>query len=186
MNHFQVANNNSFVFNFIFFASFECMRTHTSSFCAFDYNVFVRVIHEIMQNVFSILTFVINVISFSSLNMITSLFISRFEKFLDIIEYDENRNCLNTWKQNLIQRMNANHDRYFINRVKIVYVESRLIIEKKAHNLMSQYRMNDLCTLINFVDWRQKFRHACDNFFEVENARRYFQNELKQNIMSFF
>ena len=95
MNHFQVANNNSFVLNSTFFASFELMRTHTFFFFAFDYNVFARAMHEIMQSAFSTLTLVINIISSSFLNMTTSFFISRFEKLFDIIEYDEDRDCLN-------------------------------------------------------------------------------------------
>ena len=95
MNYFQIANSNSFVLNFTFFASFELMRTHTFSSLVFDYNVFARAMHEIMQNAFSTLILVINVTSISFLNMITFLFISRFEKLFDIIEYDENRDCLN-------------------------------------------------------------------------------------------
>ena len=95
MNYFQIANNNSFVLNFTSFASFELMRTHISFSLAFDYNVFARVMHEIMQNLFSIFILVINVISFSFLNMIISFFISRFEKLFDIIKHDENRDCLN-------------------------------------------------------------------------------------------
>ena len=46
--------------------------------------------------------------------------------------------------------MNINYDRYFIDRVKIVYAKSRLIIEKKVHNLMNQYRVNELCVLKSF------------------------------------
>jgi len=48
--------------------------------------------------------------------------------------------------------MNVNDDRYFFHQVKIIYVESRLIIDKKTHNLMSQYRVNDLCIIFIFAD----------------------------------
>ena len=33
--------------------------------------------------------------------------------------------------------MNVNNDRYFINRVKIIYAKSRLIINKKVYNFMN-------------------------------------------------
>ena len=48
--------------------------------------------------------------------------------------------------------MSVNHDRYLIDRVKIAYVEFRLIIKKKAHNFVNQYRVNNLCIFINFLD----------------------------------
>ena len=70
MNHFQIANNNSFVFNFTSFASFEFMRTHTFFSFVFDYNVFARAMHEIMRSAFSTFILVINVTFFSFLNMI--------------------------------------------------------------------------------------------------------------------
>ncbi len=56
-----------------------------------------------------------------------SIFI-RFKKLFDISEYKKNKNHLNVWKQNLIQRMNMNDDHYFSHWAKIIYVESRLII----------------------------------------------------------
>jgi len=48
--------------------------------------------------------------------------------------------------------MNVNDDRYLFHRVKIIYVESRFIIDKKTHNLMNQYRVNDLCIIFIFAD----------------------------------
>jgi len=67
-----------------------------------------------------------------------SIFI-KFKKLFDIFEYERNKDWLNVWKQSLIQCMNINNNYYFFNWVKIVYVESRLIINKKIHNLMNQY-----------------------------------------------
>jgi len=77
----------------------------------------------------------------------------KFEKLFDISEYEKNKDWLNVWKQSLIQRMNINDDRYLFHQVKIVYVESWFIINKKIHNLMSQYRVNDLCIIFIFADW---------------------------------
>ncbi len=85
-------------------------------------------------------------------NFVAVIIASRFEKLLDISEYERDKDRLNAWKQSLIQRMNVNDDRYFFHRVKIVYVESRLIIDKKIHNLMSQYGVNDLCIIFIFAD----------------------------------
>jgi hypothetical protein len=48
--------------------------------------------------------------------------------------------------------MHINHDRYSFDEFKIAYAKNRLIIEKKTHNLMNSYRVDDLCTLIFFVD----------------------------------
>ena len=72
------------------------------------------------------------------------------EKLPDIIEYDEDRDCLDAWKQSLRQWLHMNHDWYFINYEKIMYAESQFIIGKKAHNLIGQHWVNDLCTLISF------------------------------------
>ncbi len=78
-----------------------------------------------------------------------------------------------------------NDDHYFFHRVKIVYVESRLIIDRKTHNLMSQYWVNDLCIIFIFADWWHKLRHYCDNSFETEDARLYLRETLKQDMNSF-
>ena len=64
----------------------------------------------------------------------TSVFISLFrllKKLLDIIEYDKDRDKLDVWKQIFKQKMHIDHDRYFIDVLKIFYVEFRLIIKKK-------------------------------------------------------
>ncbi len=85
-------------------------------------------------------------------NFVAVFIAFRFEKFLDISEYERNKDWLNAWKQSLIQRINVNDDHYFSHQVKIIYVESRLIINKKIHNLMSQYWVNDLCIIFIFAD----------------------------------
>ncbi len=85
--------------------------------------------------------------------MLATFITSRFKKLLDIFEYEKNKDWLNAWKQSLIQRINVNDDHYFFHQVKIIYVESRLIIDKKTHNLMSQYRVNDLYIIFIFADW---------------------------------
>jgi len=48
--------------------------------------------------------------------------------------------------------MNMNDDHYFFHQVKTIYVESRLIIDKKTHNLMNQYQVNDLYIIFIFAD----------------------------------
>ncbi len=72
-----------------------------------------------------------------SVNSVAIIITSWFEKLFDISEYEKNKDWLNAWKQSLIQRMNMNDDHYFFHRVKIIYVESWFIIDKKTHNLMS-------------------------------------------------
>ncbi len=86
-------------------------------------------------------------------NSVAVFIASKFEKLLNISEYERKKDRLNAWKQNLIQRMNMNDDYYFFHQVKIIYIESRLIINKKTHNLMSQYQVNDLCIIFIFADW---------------------------------
>ena len=113
-----------------------------------------------------------------------SIFI-KFKKLLDIFEYEKNKNHLNVWKQSLIQRMNMNDDHYLSHRAKIIYVESRLIIDKKIHNLMSQYRVNDLCIIFIFTDWWHKLHHCCNNSFKTEDVHLYFCKTLKQDMNNF-
>ena len=67
------------------------------------------------------------------------IFVRLSEKLSDIVEYDEDKDKLNAWKQSLKQCMHMHHDRYIIDEVKIVYVKSHLIIEKKTHILMMSY-----------------------------------------------
>ena len=75
--------------------------------------------------------------------------------------------------------MHINHDRYFIDILKIFYVESRLIIKKKVHIFISFYRINDICIIFVFVTYLRTFRNVYKNFFEVEDARVYFRNIFK-------
>ncbi len=70
-------------------------------------------------------------------NSVVIIIAFRFKKLFNISEYERNKDWLNAWEQSLIQCMNMNDDHYFSHRVKIIYVESRLIIDKKTHNLMS-------------------------------------------------
>jgi len=107
------------------------------------------------------------------------------EKLPDIVEYDEDRDKLNAWKQSLKQRMHMNHDRYTTDEAKIAYAESRLIIGKKAHILMMPYRTNGICNLATFDEYLRTLRHCCDNPFEAEDARTYLRETLKQGSMSF-
>ena len=118
-------------------------------------------------------------------NSVAVFIASKFKKLFDISEYERNKDQLNAWEQSLIQRMNMNDDHYFFHRVKIIYVESRLIIDKKTHNLMSQYRVNDLCIIFIFADWQYKLHHCCNNSFKTEDAHLYFRETLKQDINSF-
>ena len=77
--------------------------------------------------------------------------------------------------------MHANHDRYFIDVFKIVYVESRLVIEKKTHNLMNQYRTNDICTFIDVKKYFKNFRYCCENLHEQKDVVIYLYDTLKQD-----
>ena len=81
--------------------------------------------------------------------------------------------------------MNENHDRYFIDSFKIIYVESRLIIEKRVFILIMSYRKNDVCILSIFSKYFRILRYVCENLFEVENARTYFRDTFKQDFDNF-
>ncbi len=118
-------------------------------------------------------------------NSVTVFIASKFEKLFDIFEYERNKDRLNAWKQSLIQRMNVNDDCYLSHWVKIIYVKSRLIINKKTHNLMSQYQVNDLCIIFIFADWQHKLHHCCNNSFKTEDAHLYLYETLKQDMNSF-
>ena len=94
------------------------------------------------------------VVNFSiSLLQATAPATHRSEKLPDTAEYDEDRDHLNAWEQSLRQRLNINHDQYLTNCEKIAYAESQLIIGKKAHNLMGQYQVKGLCTLLSFKEY---------------------------------
>ena len=107
------------------------------------------------------------------------------EKLPDIEQYDGDRDKLDAWEQSLIQRMNINHDRYPTDSAKIAYAESRLIIGKKASNLMMLYRQDGICTITTFVAYRAALRRCCGNPFEAEDARTYLRDTLKQGSNTF-
>ena len=85
-------------------------------------------------------------------NSIVVFIAFKFKKLFDIFKYERDKDQLNAWKQSLIQRMNMNDNHYFFHRVKIIYVKSWLIINKKTHNLMNQYWVNDLCIIFIFAN----------------------------------
>lgn len=107
------------------------------------------------------------------------------EKLPDVDKYEGEVEKLDAWEDALVQRLYGNEDRYPTDKSKIIYAESRLTITKKAHNLMKRYRVNGLCTLNSFEDWRRKLREACGNRFEEEDARLYLRDTLKQGSLSF-
>ncbi len=159
------------------------------SFIVLSSSVYIELNSQSLAMIAQIITQILNNQSFLivhfSANSVAVIIASRFEKLFNISEYEKDKDRLNAWEQSLIQRMNVNDDRYFFHRVKIVYVESRLIIDKKTHNLMSQYRVNDLCIIFIFADWQHKLHHCCDNSFETEDARLYLRETLKQDMNSF-
>ncbi len=75
-----------------------------------------------------------SVIHFST-NFVFSI-VLKSEKLSDILQYEGDKNQLDAWEQNLIQRMNVNYDRYLIAYTKIAYAKSRLTIEKKIYNFI--------------------------------------------------
>ena len=139
---------------------------------AFDFQIFAQVLTDVIQR---------NSVSIASTLIVFLVALSKFEKLSDIKKYERNRDQLNAWEQSFIHRMHANHDRYSIDIVKIVYVESRLIIEKKTHNLMNQYRKNDICTLMNVKKYLKKLRYCCENSHEQKDVVVYLYDTLKQS-----
>ncbi len=128
----------------------------------------------------------ISVIHLSSASVtVAVILVWLFKKLSDIVEYNEDKDKLNAWKQSLKQRMHMNHDRYIIDEVKIIYVESHLIIEKKTYILMMSYQTNDICNLAIFDEYLWILHHYCDNSFEAEDACTYLREILKQDSMSF-
>ncbi len=121
----------------------------------------------------------------SSANFVVVFITFKFKKLLDIFKYKKNKDWLNAWKQSLIQRMNMNDDCYFFHWIKIIYIESWFIINKKTHNLMNQYWVNDFCIIFIFTDWWYKLHHYYDNSFKTENAYLYFHKTLKQEMNNF-
>ncbi len=111
------------------------------SFIIFSSSVYIELNSQSLVIITQIIAQILNNQSFLivhfSANSVAVFITSRFKKLLDISEYERDKDQLNAWKQSLIQRMNMNDDHYFFHRVKIIYVESWLIIDKKIHNLMS-------------------------------------------------
>ncbi len=126
------------------------------SFIVFSSSVYIKLNSQFLMTIAQIVAQILNnqssLVVHLSANSVAVFIASRFEKLLDISKYERDKDQLNAWKQSLIQRMNINDDRYFSHRVKIVYVKSRLIIDRKTHNLMSQYWVNDLCIIFIFAD----------------------------------
>ena len=127
------------------------------SFIIFNSSVYIKLNSQFLVMIAQIIAQILNNQSLFIIHLFVNfviVFITfRFKKLLDISEYERNKDQLNAWKQSLIQRMNVNDDHYFSHRVKIIYVKSWLIIDKKTHNLMSQYQINDLCIIFIFADW---------------------------------
>ncbi len=128
-------------FSFIIFSFSIYIELNSQSFM-----MIAQIIIQILNNQSS---FIIHLFA----NSITVIIAFRFEKLLDIFKYERNKDQLNAWKQSLIQRMNMNDNHYFFHHVKIVYVESQLIIDKKTYNLMNQYWVNDFCIIFIFANW---------------------------------
>ena len=158
-------------------------------FIIFSSSIYIKLNFQSLVMITQIIAQILNNQSFFivyfSANSVTVIITSRFKKLLDIFKYEKNKDWLNTWKQSLIQRMNINDDNYFFHQAKIIYVELRLIIDKKIYNLMNQYQVNDLCIIFIFANWWHKLRHCYDNSFKTKNAHLYFHETLKQDMNSF-
>ncbi len=161
----------------------------SSSFIILNSSIYIKLNSQSFVMIVQIIIQILNnqsllIIHFSA-NFVAVFIASRFKKLLDIFEYEKNKDWLNAWKQSLIQRMNMNDDYYFFHRVKIIYVESWLIINKKTHNLTSQYQVNDLCIIFIFADWWHKLHHCCNNSFKTEDVHLYLREILKQDMNNF-
>jgi len=113
----------------------------SSLFIVFSFSVYIKLNSQSLAMIFQIVAQILNnqsflVVHFSANSVAVSILI-RFEKLLNISEYERNKDWLNVWEQSLIQRMNVNDNHYFFHQVKIVYVKSWFIIDKKSYNLMS-------------------------------------------------
>ncbi len=159
------------------------------SFIVFSFSIYIVLNSQSLAMIVQIIAQILNnqslFIIHLSVNSVAVFITSRFEKLLDIFKYEKNKDLLNAWEQSLIQRMNMNDDRYFFHRVKIIYVESWFIIDKKFHNLMNQYWINDLCIIFIFADWWYKLHHCCNNSFKTEDVHLYLREILKQDMNSF-
>ncbi len=158
-------------------------------FIIFSSSIYIKLNSQYLVMIAQIITQILNnqslFIIHLSTNSVAVFITSRFKKLLDIFKYEKNKDWLNAWKQSLIQRINMNDDHYFFHWVKIVYIKSWLIIDKKTHNLMSQYRVNDLCIIFIFADWWHKLHHYCNNSFKTEDVHLYLHEILKQDMNSF-
>ncbi len=158
-------------------------------FIIFSSSVYIELNSQSLMMIAQIITQILNnqslLVVHLSANYVAAFIAFRFKKLLDISEYEKDKDWLNAWKQSLIQRMNVNDDHYFFHRVKIIYVESWLIIDKKIHNLMNQYWVNDFCIIFIFADWWHKLHHYCNNSFKTEDAHLYLHETLKQDMNNF-
>ena len=126
------------------------------SFIIFSSSVYIELNSQSLMMITQIVAQILNnqslfIVHFSA-NSVAVFIASRFKKLLNIFKYERDKDWLNAWKQSLIQCMNVNNDCYFSHRVKIIYVESQFIIDKKIHNLMNQYWVNDLCIIFIFAN----------------------------------
>ncbi len=160
-----------------------------SSFIIFSSSIYIKLNSQFLMMIAQIIVQILNnqssFIIHLSANFVTVIITSKFKKLLNIFKYERDKNWLNAWKQSLIQCMNMNDDHYFSHQVKIIYVESWLIINKKVYNLMNQYWVNNLCIIFIFADWWHKLCHYCENSFKTEDARLYFHETLKQDMNNF-
>ncbi len=154
-----------------------------SSFIILSSSVYIELNSQSLAMIAQIIAQILNnqffLVVHSSVNSVAVFITFRFKKLFDLSEYERDKDWLNAWKQSLIQRMNVNDDCYFSHRVKIIYIKSRLIINKKIHNLMSQYQVNDLCIIFIFADWQHKLHHYCNNSFKTEDVHLYLRETLK-------
>ena len=159
------------------------------SFIILNSSIYIKFNSQFLTTITQIIAQILNnqssLVIHLSVNSVAVFIAFRFKKLLDIFKYERDKDQLNAWEQSLIQCMNMNDNHYFFYRVKIIYVESWFIIDKKTHNLMNQYRVNDLCIIFIFADWWHKLHHCCDNSFKTEDAHLYFHEILKQDMNSF-
>ncbi len=113
----------------------------SSLFIILSSSVYIELNSQSLAMITQIVTQILNnqssFIIYFFVNFVAVIIAFRFKKLLDISEYEKNKDQLNAWEQSLIQRMNVNDNHYFSHWVKIIYVESRLIINKKTYNLMN-------------------------------------------------
>ncbi len=155
----------------------------SSSFIIFNSSIYIKLNSQFLAMIAQIIAQILNNQSFLIVylfaNSVAIFIASRFKKLLNIFKYERNKDWLNAWEQSLIQCMNMKDDHYLFHQVKIIYVESWFIIDKKTHNLMSQYWINDLCIIFIFANWWHKLHHCCNNSFKTKDVHLYFRETLK-------